>query len=186
VIQKSLKRLWQEDLVPYRTMKRELPMVLISHANYPEVTRDKLPASLSKRWVTHVLRQRIGYRGLIVSDDLEMGGVLKAAPIDRAAVEFVRAGGDLCLVCHEQKNVEQAFETMVREAERNAAFRRRVLESARRIAQFKRKSRELNRRTLLPSPEKITRLSTQLWEFGEQVRFSAAVAAGKNTAGTNR
>ncbi|HEY8670435.1 MAG TPA: glycoside hydrolase family 3 N-terminal domain-containing protein, partial [Terriglobales bacterium] len=78
VIHKSLKHLWEEDLVPYRTMKRELPVVLISHANYPEVTRDKLPASLSKKWITDVLRRRIGYRGLVVSDDLEMGGVLQA------------------------------------------------------------------------------------------------------------
>jgi beta-N-acetylhexosaminidase len=188
VIHKSLKDMWAEDLVPYRTMKRDLPMVLISHANYPEVTRDKLPASLSKKWITDVLRRRIGYRGLVVSDDLEMGGVLKAAPIDQAAVEFVRAGGDLCLICHEQENVEQAFEAMVREAERDAWFRRRVLESARRIALFKRKSRELKRRTPAPSPEKIARLSTQLWEFSEQVRFSAsaAAAAGTNKAGTDR
>lgn len=195
VIHKSLADLWEEDLVPYRSMKRELPMVLVSHANYPEVTRDKLPASLSKKWITDILRRRIGYRGLVVSDDLEMGGVLKAAPIDQAAVEFVRAGGDLCLICHEQKNVENAFETMVREAERDSKFRRRVTESARRISLFKRKSRELKRHMPAPSPEKIARLSTQLWEFSEQVRFSAAAAAtnkagtnaaGTNTVGTNR
>ena len=178
VINILLKQLWREDLVPYRTMKRELPLVLVSHANYPEVTRDKLPASLSKKWITGILRRRIGYRGLIVSDDLEMGGVLKAAPIDRAAIEFVRAGGDLCLICHEQKNVEQVFESMVREAERDARFRRRISDSARRIMQFKRKSRELRRRMPSPSQEKIVRLSTQLWEFSEQVRFSARHAAG--------
>src|SRR6266496_1072704 len=42
VINKSFKKLWEEDLIPYRAMKRELPMVLISHANYPAVTRDGL------------------------------------------------------------------------------------------------------------------------------------------------
>ncbi len=71
----------------------------------------KLPASLSKKWIGDVLRRRIGYRGLIVSDDLEMGGVLKAAPVDQAAVEFVRAGGDLCLICHQLELVERAFES---------------------------------------------------------------------------
>jgi beta-N-acetylhexosaminidase len=65
VIGKDFKKLWDEDLVPYRVMKRELPMVLINHANYPAVTRDKLPASLSKKWITDVLRKRIGYKGLI-------------------------------------------------------------------------------------------------------------------------
>ena len=77
-------------------------MVMVSHAAYPQVTRRRTPASLSKKWITDILRKRIGYRNLIVSDDLEMGGVLAAAPVGEAAVEFVRAGGDLCLVCHRE------------------------------------------------------------------------------------
>jgi beta-N-acetylhexosaminidase len=181
VIHKSFEKLWAEDLVPYREMHRELPMVLINHANYPEVTCDQLPASLSKKWINDVLRRKIGYRGLIVSDDLEMGGVLKAAPIDQAAVEFIRAGGDLCLVCHEQENVERAFEAVVRESERNARFRRRIDEAAKRVAAFKRNASALRRRSAAPSEEKIRRLSTELWEFSERVRYSAlssATAAG--------
>jgi beta-N-acetylhexosaminidase len=173
VIRKSFHKLWAEDLVPYRDMRRELPMVMVNHANYPGVSRDQLPASLSKKWIADILRRKIGYRGLIVSDDLEMGGVLKAAPIGDAAVEFIRAGGDLCLVCHEQENVEQAFEAVVREGEHDARFRRRLAESARRIAAFKRKSSALKRRSPGPSEEKVRRLSTELWEFSERVRYSA-------------
>jgi beta-N-acetylhexosaminidase len=173
VIKKALNRLWKEDLAPYRLMKRELPMVLINHANYPAITRDRLPASLSKYWISDVLRRKIGYRGLVVSDDLEMGGVLAAAPIDEAATQFIAAGGDLCLICHEQEGIERAYETMVRKTGRDARFRRRVLESARRVAAFKKKSKELKRRAPAPSPEKISRLATQLWEFSEQVRLQA-------------
>src|SRR6266566_3895824 len=183
VIEKSFKKLWEQDLVPYRLMKRELPMVLVNHASYPAVTRDKLPASLSKKWITDILRLRIGYSGLIASDDLEMGGVLKAAPIDRAAVEFVRAGGDLCLICHEEDNIQRAFETMVGEAERDPKFRRRVLESAKRVASFKRKSARLLRPTSSPKQENFERLSRQLWEFSEQIRLqklAAAAGAGAN------
>src|SRR5262249_25214132 len=80
VIEKSFKKLWQQDLVPYCAMKRDLPMVLVNHANYPAVTGDQLPASLSKQWITGVLRRRIGYGGLIASDDLEMGALVKSAP----------------------------------------------------------------------------------------------------------
>jgi beta-N-acetylhexosaminidase len=181
VIHKSFSKLWNEDLVPYRQMRRELPMVLVNHANYPDVTRDGLPASLSRKWITVVLRRKIGYRGLIASDDLEMGGVLKAAPVGQAAVEFIRAGGDLALICHEQKNVEAAYEAMVCEYGRDARFRRRVAESLRRVSEFKRKSPALKLRAPAPSPEKVTRLSTQLWEFSERVRLSslsAAAAAG--------
>jgi beta-N-acetylhexosaminidase len=183
VIKKSFNRLWAEDLVPYCTMKRELPMVLVNHGNYPAVTRDRLPASLSKQWITDVLRRRIGYRGLVVSDDLEMGGVLKAAPIEEAAVEFVRAGGDLCLICHQQEYVERAYEKLVRTAERDLRFRRRLLESVKRVEVFKRKSGELKRHAPVPSPEKISRLSTQLWEFSEQVRLQKLLVS---SAGAGR
>jgi len=176
VIRKSFNQLWEEDLVPYRLMKGELPMVLVNHASYPDVTNDPLPASLSKYWITDVLRRRIGYRGLVVSDDLEMGGVLEAAPIDEAATKFIAAGGDLCLICHEPARIESAYETMLREAERDSKFRRRVLESAKRVAAFKKKSKELKRRAPVPTPEKISRLSTQLWEFSEQVRLRALSA----------
>ena len=184
VIKKSFPQLWEEDLAPYRMMKRELPMVLVNHANYPDVTRDPLPASLSKYWITDVLRRKIGYRGLVVSDDLEMGGVLEAAPIDEAATKFIAAGGDLCLICHEQVWIEQAYETMLRESERDSMFRRRVLESAKRVAAFKKKSKDLKRRVPAPAPEKISRLSTQLWEFSEQVRLQALSLAA--VAGVRR
>ena len=184
VIKKTLAKLWEEDLAPYRLIKRELPMVLVNHANYPAITRDRLPASLSKYWISDVLRRKIGYGGLIVSDDLEMSGVLKAAPMHEAATRFIAAGGDLCLICHEQAGIEQAYETMRRKAEREARFRRRVVESAHRVAAFKKRSKELKRRSPAPSPEKISRLSTQLWEFSEQVRLQALSLAA--VAGTRR
>jgi beta-N-acetylhexosaminidase len=182
-IKKPFKQLWEEDLVPYRVMKRELPMVLVNHANYPAVTGDHLPASLSKKWITEILRRRIGYRGLVASDDLEMGGVLKAAPIDKAAAEFVRAGGDLCLICRQQEYVERAFETMVREHERDSRFRRRVSQSAKRVAQFKRAHAARMRLGPAPSAEKIERLSRRLWEFSEHIRLQALSAAAGAGAG---
>jgi beta-N-acetylhexosaminidase len=176
VIQKSFQKLWDEDLVPYRQMKRDLAMVVVNHANYPSVTRDPLPASLSKKWISEVLRRRIGYRWLVLSDDLEMGGVLKDTSVGEAAVEFIRAGGDVCLVCHQQENVEEAFAAVNTEFERDPVFRRRARESIKRLAAFKRKRLELKRRIPAPSPEKIGRLSTQLWEFSEQVRLQALSA----------
>ena len=114
VIDKPLKRLWTEDLLPYRLLRRQLAFAMISHAAYPQVTKSKTPASLSRVWITDILKEKIGYHGLIVSDDLEMGGVLGAAPVGEAAVEFVRAGGDLCLVCHREDRVLEAYEALMR------------------------------------------------------------------------
>ena len=177
-VKKSLRRMWDEDLVPYRVMRRQLTMVLVGHANYPIVTKDGLPASLSRKWITDILRKRIGYRGLIVSDDMEMGAVLKTAPIEQVAVEFIRAGGDLCLICRQEELVLKAYEALVREAERDWRFARRVAESAARVLAFKKKSAELKRKMQPPTAEKVQRLSRQLWEFGEQVRIETIKRQG--------
>jgi len=171
VIEKSLKKMWAEDLVPYRMLARKLPMAMISHAAYPQVTKAKVPASLSKIWVTDILRKKIGYRGLVVSDDLEMGAVLSAAPVGEAAVEFVRAGGDLCLVCHREDCVLQAHEALTKAAERDAKFARRVAESSRRVLTFKKKHATWLRPGKAPSAAVVEKLTRRLWEFEEQVRL---------------
>ncbi len=177
-IDKSWKRIWAEDLYPYRVLRRELPMVLVGHANYPAITHDGSPASLSKKWITEVLRRKIGYRGLIVSDDLEMGGVLKAAPIEQAAIEHIRAGGDLCLICHIEEYVTRSYEALIKEAEGNRKFAQRVAESAAGVLAFKKKSSALRRRSPAPTPARLERLSRQLWEFSEQVGIARLGAGG--------
>jgi len=125
-ISKSFRKLWDEDLAPYRALRRDFPMVMISHASYPAVTRAGTPASLSQKWITDVLKRKIGYRGLIVSDDLEMEAVLKAASIGEAAVGHIGAGGDLCLICHREDYIMQAYEQLVQTAERDRQFAQRV------------------------------------------------------------
>jgi beta-N-acetylhexosaminidase len=172
-VDKPLRKLWDEDLVPYRSLslRRELPMVMVSHAAFPAVTKDCTPASLSKKWVTDILRKKIGYRGLICSDDLEMDGVLAAAPIEEAMIGHIRAGGDLGLICHQEDFILQAHEAMVREAERDGRFARRVRDSARRVLGFKKKSLA-RRRIPAPTSARVDKLTRQLWEFGEEIRMA--------------
>jgi beta-N-acetylhexosaminidase len=179
VIEKQLKKLWGEDLFPYRMLRAQMPMVMISHAAYPMVTHDRTPASLSKIWIADILRKRIGYRNLIVSDDLEMGGVLSAAPVGQAAVEFVRAGGDLCLICHREHYIVEAYEELVTTAERDSKFAKRAAEAARRVQAFKKKSAKMMRRTKQPSATAVERLSRRLWEFGEQIWLDTLAEAEK-------
>jgi beta-N-acetylhexosaminidase len=173
VIEKPLKELWAEDILPYRMLRAQLPLVMISHASYPKVTHDHTPASLSKTWITDILRKRIGYRNLIVSDDLEMGGVLSAGPVGKAAVEHIRAGGDLCLICHREDYIAQAYDEVVKAAERDPKFARRIAESSDRVLAFKNKSAKTLRKAKQPSHAMVEKLTRQLWEFGEQVRLEA-------------
>jgi beta-N-acetylhexosaminidase len=177
VIDKPLKKLLAEDLLPYRLLHASLPLVMISHAAYPQVTRDRTPASLSKVWITDILRKRIGYRNLVVSDDLEMGGVLSTAPVGKAAVEHIRAGGDLCLICHREDYITQAYEELLHAVESDPKFATRVSESMRRGLAFKKKSAKLLRMATPFSAATFDKLSRKLWEFGEQVRLEALVRA---------
>jgi len=171
VIQKSWKKLWAEDLAPYRAMRRDFPFVMVSHAAYPAITGNEMPASLSKKWITDILRKKIGYRGLVASDDLEMGGVLAAAPIEQAASEHIRAGGHLCLICHKEEFVTRAYEELLRTVAHDRRFAKRVAESSRRVLAFKKKNKSLARWAKTPTDKIVARLSRRLWEFGEQVRL---------------
>lgn len=171
LIEKPLNKLWAEDIVPYRELRRQLPMTMVSHAAYPEVTHDKTPASLSKIWITDILRKRIRYRNLIVSDDLEMGGVLSAAPVGEAAVAHIRAGGNVCLVCHREDYVLQAFEALHKITERDKKFAKQADQSVHRVLAFKKKWSAFLWPHRMPSASSVSRLTRKLWEFNEQVRL---------------
>src|ERR1700681_407374 len=172
-VEKPLRKLWAQDLVPYRSLslRRELPMIMVSHAAFPAVTKgEKTPASLSKKWITDILRKKIGYRGLICSDDLEMGGVLAAAPIEQAMIAHIRAGGDLGLICHQEDFILRAHEALVREIERDGRFARRAGESVGRVLAFKKKAfhrkSAARGRTPAPTSARVEELMRQLWELG--------------------
>jgi beta-N-acetylhexosaminidase len=170
-IAKSWKPLWSEDLLPYRELRTMLPFVMVAHAAYPEVTGDRTPASLSKKWTTNILRKKIGYRGLIVTDDLDMGGVLAAASIEEAAVETLRAGADMFLVCQKEESVWRAFEAVYKRAESDKKFARLIAEQSRHVLAGKKKSRALKMRmSPAPSQKTVDRLRRSIWEFSEEVR----------------
>ena len=175
VIRKALKQMWVEDISPYRILRNRLPFVMVSHAAYPKVTGDDAPASLSKKWITDVLRKRIRYNGVIASDDMEMGAVQKFAPIEESVVQHVRAGGDLALICHSEELITRGYEALRREAERDARFRTRIAGSARRVQKLKKllAASPQFAKASSPTQPRVERLTRRLWEFGEEVRLAA-------------
>ncbi len=185
-VEKPPRKLWDTDLVPYRSLRRELPMIMVSHAAYTAVTKERIPASLSKRLITDILRKKIGYNGLIVSDDMEMGAVLDFAPIEETVVQHIRAGGDLALICHQEEMIVRAYESLIHETERDRKFGRRVEESVRRVLAFKKKwMKQLPARRLAPAPTsaRVEKLTRQLWEFGEEIRLGMLARADRKKAG---
>jgi beta-N-acetylhexosaminidase len=168
-VRKSLALMRAQDLAPYRELRREMPFVMVAHAAYPEVTGDRAPASLSAKWMQGILREQIGYKGLIISDDLEMGGVLAAGPIEDVAVGTLRAGADIFLVCQSEAQVWRAYEAVLREAERDRRFAKLVARAAQRVLKFKRGSRELRAVKAPPTDRQIASLRIAMDKFARRV-----------------
>ena len=177
VISKPASRLYTEDLYPYKVLHRQMPFIMVAHAAYPAVTKDKKPASLSRKWLCEILRKRIGYRGLIMADDLEMGGVLATASIEDAAVETLRAGSDIFLVCHNEEKVWATYEAVLTTAERDRKFAQAVAEKARRVLRLKSNTKALKRQPPAPTQQVLDRLRRQIWELAEEVRLVAVASA---------
>jgi beta-N-acetylhexosaminidase len=145
-IARTWEQMWKQDLEPYRALAAELPLVMVNHAAYPKIEHPPLPASLSRFWIQGVLRDKLKYRGLVISDDMEMGGVLNHASPGEAAIEAIAAGTDLLEICHRADRVLLTYDALLREAERSPAFARQVTAVSARVA--KAKERFLDKRPL--------------------------------------
>jgi beta-N-acetylhexosaminidase len=154
-IERSFHNLWREDLVPYQKLYRSLPMVMISHAAYPQTKGKLTPASVSGFWINDILRKRIGYRGLVLSDDMEMGGILKHMPIEEAAIAAISAGSDLIEVCHSPELIIRAYDALLSQAERSTSFAKLIEARVRNIRGWKRK---------LLNPRKPATISERGWQ----------------------
>jgi beta-N-acetylhexosaminidase len=172
-----LPKLWKEDLYPYRVLHRSLPFVMVAHASYPGATKENTPATLSRKLITNVLRKRIGYQGLVVSDDMDMGALLAAAPIEEAAIETLRAGADLFLICRNADHIWAAYESVLRKAERDRRFADLVREKSRGVLELNRRYPGLQRSCTRPNQATVDRLRRELWELGELVRMAALANA---------
>ncbi|MBV9146357.1 MAG: beta-N-acetylhexosaminidase [Acidobacteria bacterium] len=178
-IQRNWEQMWSEDLVPYRELRKDVPFVMVAHASYPLAMKEDKgrPSSLSRRWIVDVLKKKIGYLGLVISDDLEMGGVLAAASMEEAAIETIRAGADMFLVCQKEEFVWRSYEAVLQEAERDRKFGDLVTRAADRVLRLKSSNKALKQTMARePSAEDVEKLSTRMRDFGEEVRREAATS----------
>jgi beta-N-acetylhexosaminidase len=148
-------------------------MVMVSHAAYPLAKEKRRPASVSSFWVGDVLKKRIGYRGMVLSDDLEMGGVANFMPMGDAVVEAVRVGSDLLLICHHPEPILNVYEALIAEGERSAAFGRLLLARARESERKRLKTFRTGMPAALSKPQ-FKALRARILRFGEKVAKAAA------------
>jgi beta-N-acetylhexosaminidase len=125
------------DLAPFRAAIDEaVPLVMLSHASYPELDARRI-ASQSRAIVTGLLRRRLGFEGVIVTDSLEAAAVLARSGVAEAAERSIRAGADLILTTG-SASWNEVFPRLLAEARDDPAFRERIRESAARVLALKR------------------------------------------------
>jgi beta-N-acetylhexosaminidase len=148
VVQLSHDDLIAQDLAPYIELfqRRDdrIRCVMVSHGGFPnidireEVTGGLLePASLNYNIVTKLLRQELGYKHLVVTDDLEMGAILRHYEIGDAVVRAALAGEDMLLICATPEKIQRGHEALLEAARDGRLPADRIEASLQRIARTK-------------------------------------------------
>ena len=105
---------------------------MTSHTIYSDID-DGIPATLSEVILSTLAREKLGYDGLIITDDLEMGAIENEGSIHEAAVKSFVAGADLLLICHDHKKIRRSFDAFKEAVENGEISSSRLQDSARRI-----------------------------------------------------
>jgi beta-N-acetylhexosaminidase len=148
VVQLSHDDLIAQDLAPYIELfqRRDdrVRCVMVSHGGFPnidireEITGGLLePASLNYNIVTKLLREELGYKHLVVTDDLEMGAIARHCEIEDAAVRAALAGEDMLLICATPEKIRRGYQGLLEAAKRGRLSQDRIQESLERIARTK-------------------------------------------------
>ncbi|QUG43320.1 beta-N-acetylhexosaminidase [Psychrobacillus sp. INOP01] len=139
IIQKSLADLHVLELIPFtRAVEQGAEVIMIGHILLPKID-SAYPASISKEIITDVLREQLGFEGIIITDDMTMKAILNTFEISEAAVSAVKAGNDIVLVAHDYANVKKAKEAILQAIEAGEITEQRIDESVKRILSIKKK-----------------------------------------------
>ena len=110
--------------------------IMVSHAMYPQIDADH-PSSLSKAIITDWLRKDMGYDGVVVTDDMDMGALAKHYTFGDMAVQSILAGSDILLVCHEYEHMQEAYNGLMKAVKDGQISKERLDESVKRILLMK-------------------------------------------------
>ncbi len=135
----DLEQLWERELLPYRFLIREgLPAIMSGHLSFPNITGSSLPASLSPYFQTDLLRKRMGFQGIVITDDLRMRGAwidgLDLADICEKALE---AGNDMIMLSRTPELNDIIWQKLYDRYTSDDQFRKRIVISVRRILKTK-------------------------------------------------
>jgi len=138
-IEITFETLWERELVPYRMLATEgIPAVMSGHLAYPLTEAALMPASLSPWFLKNVLRDRIGFNGIVITDDLMMAGATSwAGSLSRTAKQALLAGNDIIMFSSTPLLYDPVWTYLINSMRDEEDFRQSVRSSARRILELK-------------------------------------------------
>lgn len=137
VVDKTREELLEMELLPFQAaIDAGAPAVMVGHILMTQIDPDK-PATLSSEVVTGLLREELGFDGVVFTDDLTMGAITQSYGLGEAAVLAVEAGCDVLLVCHEAGSVDQVYTALLDAVDTGRITEDRLDQSVRRILTLK-------------------------------------------------
>ena len=123
-IERTREELEQNELAVFRAFAARVDSMMVCHGWYPCFDQEKRPASLSPRVVTQLLCRDLGFEGLIMTDDLDMGAIYNEYGIEETIRKAIGAGNDLAMICHRVAAIGEAREVIagLPQAEIDRAF----------------------------------------------------------------
>jgi len=171
--------LWDRELLPYRMLAAEgIPGVMSGHLAFPKIVGSMEPASLSKHIIQDLLRERMGYDGLVITDDLMMTGAASSGGLSETCELAIRAGNDILMFSRTLALDDAAWTRLASLYRSDPSFKARVDESVRRVLRAKlRWLLPLGRDGVRPDddPAAAMRSAESREFFGEQAMRSATV-----------
>ncbi|MBU0927685.1 MAG: glycoside hydrolase family 3 protein [Spirochaetes bacterium] len=138
VIDIDEETLWNRELVPYRMLAAEgVPGIMTGHLAFPRIVGSMDPASLSRHVVQDLLRDRMGYDGLVITDDLMMTGAASSGGLSETCERAIRAGNDVLMFSRTLGLDDAAWTRLAALYGSDPSFKARVDESARRVLRAK-------------------------------------------------
>lgn len=138
IIRIDEETLWNRELVPYRMLAAEgVPGIMSGHLAFPRIDGSNEPASLSRHMIQEILRDRIGYDGLVITDDLLMTGAASTGGLADTCERAIRAGNDVLMFSRTLAMDDLVWNHLYALYRNDAAFRARVDQSARRVLRAK-------------------------------------------------
>ncbi len=130
----------EKDLLPFRKIiERGRPdnyFIMVSHLTYSALDEEN-PASISPVIISGILRDELGYNGVVITDDMEMGAVSKYNGFGDLGVKAVQAGADIVLICHEYEHEIEIYNALLRAVESGIISEERINSSVLRIVKTK-------------------------------------------------